>query len=172
MLVSSTAAAEPLEDRVGPLSGTLESIAERAHSLGAVTGVGFDGRPSAGVVVRLGLTERLAIAALARARGSAIVEELDAIWQITQGKLAATYGERATYPIRFELITGVALVDQEIAASLGLALRVRASHRFTIDLSVRDEIARAERPSRFTHVPELQLALSWTAPHRVSAPDQ
>jgi hypothetical protein len=144
---------------------------ERADSIGAVTGVSWDGEPSAGITGRIGLTERIAIGAMVRARGDDVVPQLDAIWQLTHGKLAATYGDRPVYPIRLELVAGVAVVDPDgkgrrAAGTFGVTLRVRASTRLSIDVSLRDEISRADRPYRFVHVPELQLAVSWTAPHQ------
>jgi len=145
---------------------------ERADSVGAVTAISFDGRSSAGIVGRVGITERLALAAMVRARTDDpgevgdrrdVVAGLDAIWQVTRGRLSATYGDRAVYPIRLELIGGLAFVDLRPAASLGIALRVRISTRLAVDVALRDELTRGVVHT-LDHVPELVLAVSWAAP--------
>jgi hypothetical protein len=68
------------------------------------------------------------------------------------------------YPIHFEVIGGIAFVDLHAAASLGMALRVRVSSQLTVDVALRDELTRGD-VHWLDHVPELQLAVSWTAPH-------
>jgi hypothetical protein len=67
-------------------------------------------------------------------------------------------------PIRFDLFVGVGAIERRRYAtgSYGVALRFRPSRYFTFDLIVRDELSYVPRPNRIEHVPEVQLALSWT----------
>jgi hypothetical protein len=149
LLGSTTASAEPVE---------------RVDTIGTVSGVTWDGRPSTGMVLGVGLTSWLALAGQVRARSGELVENLDLILHVTHGSLESTFGN-SVYPIRLDLIGGVGAIERQRYAtgSFGIALRIRASRRFTIDFAVRDEVSRVPRPNRFVHVPEVQLALSWTS---------
>jgi hypothetical protein len=146
----SPAAAEPLE---------------RIDTIGAVSAVTWDGRPSTGFKLGINLTSRFGLGAQARARSGELVENLDLIFQLTHGHLESTF-DGGVYPIRLDLIAGVGAIERQRYAtgSFGTAMRVRATRWLTIDVSVRDEVSRVPRPNRFVHVPEVQLALSWTAP--------
>jgi hypothetical protein len=156
VLASGVATAEPAPTSVG-------DVPERAHTLGVIPVITWDGAPSAGAIARLAVASRFAIAGEARARSGALVADLGLVWQVTQGTIAATYGDRAVYPIRFELALAGGITDRHATVAVGAALRVRASRRLTLDVSLRDELARADRPGRFVHIPELLLAVAWTA---------
>lgn len=157
-------------------------VGERPDSVGLVGGVTFAGEPSFGVAGRFALSERFAIDGQLRTRGVAdndIVGDLGLAWTITYGRLDATYGDRLSYPLRFDLIAGAGFVDGEAALALGVALRARVSRHITIELALRDELtrghpivppgARGDEPWIQTpligHAPEVQVAISLTAPH-------
>ena len=145
-----------------------ETSIERPDSIGAVAGVTFDGRASYGVTGRFAFTERLAIDAQLRQRETATITNVDAVWQLTRGNMASTFGDRSPIPIRFDVLAGFGLVERELALSLGVQLRVRAASWLTIDVGMRDEIFRgpgSRTRHDLLHAPEFQLALSLTAPH-------
>lgn len=157
--VPAIARAGSVED---PLEGPQPRLDEHAYSVGAMTGVSWDGAPSAGVVGRVAITQRLATATQVRYRDGIWIYELDAIWELTQGRIAKV-GSDVAYPVKFELLVGGGMLDRQALGSLGVALRVRAWDHVTLDVSVRDEITRsALRPHPWVNVPELQMALSWT----------
>jgi hypothetical protein len=155
MLAAATpAAADPLE---------------RIDTIGAVSAMTWDGHPSTGLAMRVVLLDRLALAAQARTRDKTLIENLDFVFQLTHGSLSSTFGSRPELPIRFDVIAGVGVVQDHATAAYGLLLRIRATRRLTLDITLRDEVAHATRPDHFEHTPEVQVALSWTAP-RFRAP--
>lgn len=172
--------------------GIAHADGERPDSVGVVTGMTFTGAPTAGLAGRFALAERFALDGQIRLRPPSAsmsdgavgtVGDLGLAWTITYGTLAARYGARETYPLRFDLIAGAAVVDGELAAAIGVALRARVARYVTVELAVRDELgpgrpivprgARGDEPwiatSAFSHVPEVQLAISLTAPHAPSS---
>jgi hypothetical protein len=142
---------------------------ERIDTVGAISAMTADGRPSTGLVMRVVLLDRLALAAQARTRDGTLIENLDVVFQLTHGSLSSTFGSRPELPIRFDVIAGAGVIQDHATASYGMLLRIRASRRITLDVTLRDEVSHATRPDHFTHTPEVQIALSWTAP-RFRAP--
>jgi len=137
---------------------------ERLDSIGAVTAITTDGRPSAGFKLGLNLVDRFVLGAQARARDGELVENLDLIFQLTHGELESSLDD-SVYPIRLDLLAGVGAIERTryATASFGMAFRVRATSWLTVEVALRDEISRIPRPNRFVHVPEAQLAITWTA---------
>jgi len=145
-----------------------ETTSERPDSIGAVTGVTFDGRSSVGITGRFAFTERLALDAQLRQRDIETITDVDLVWQLTRGNLASTFGDRSPIPIRFDILAGGGMVESRLAVSLGFALRVRVVSWLTVDVGMRDEIHRgpgSRTRNDLLHTPEAQLSLSLTAPH-------
>ncbi|MBX3159477.1 MAG: hypothetical protein KF773_26135 [Deltaproteobacteria bacterium] len=157
-------------------------VGERPDSVGLLGGVTFDGAPSVGLAGRFALSERFALDGQLRTRGVAdneLVGDLGLAWTITYGRLDTTYGDRLSYPLRLDLIAGAAIVDGEPALAVGVALRARVARYVTVELALRDELARGRpivppgargdepwiQTPLLGHAPEVQVAISLTAPH-------
>jgi hypothetical protein len=137
---------------------------ERVDSIGAVMALTKDGRPSAGFKLGLNLVDRFGLAAQARVRDGELVENVDLVFQLTQGELESSITDDVT-PIRLDLLAGVGGIERKRYAtgSFGMAFRVRTTRWLTFEVILRDEVSRVPRPNRFVHVPEALLAISWTS---------
>ena len=144
-------------------SASADSV-ERIDSIGAVTAITKDGRPSAGFKLGVNLVDRFVLGAQARARDGELVENLDLVFQLTHGELESSLDD-SVYPIRLDLLAGVGAIERKryATASYGVAFRVVAARWLTFEIILRDEVSRIPRPNRFVHVPEAQLAISFTS---------
>jgi hypothetical protein len=173
------------DDKPGVDAELTTRWAEAPDSVGVVGGVTFEGAPTFGLAGRFALTERFALDGQLRKRvlrtdaDHAVVGNLGLAWTITYGHLDWTFGDRPSYPLRLDLIGGAAVLDGDLALALGVALRARVSQYVTVEVALRDEFsrgrphvppgARGDEPwiqtPLFDHSPEVQIAISLTAPH-------